>query len=154
MAKQPKPKLPTKKRMAKFADDLWALAVKHDWADKCAVCGHRGGLNSHHLIPRTHIKTRYDLRNGICLCTRCHIWNDDVSPHQNAAGFILWLNHHQPAAHTWLLETLARGSHKKFDAIKNASYYCETIKGLKECVDDEDYVRIVGQKFSVWLDEN
>lgn len=148
--------VPAKGRLRDMADKLWSLAVKIDWDHQCAVCGHRGGLNSHHLLPRQHTTTRYDLVNGICLCRRCHLFCPDVSPHQNAAGFVAWLEQHHTSLYNWLMDTTASGEHRNRDCniTTNATYYCDTIKSLRQYVDDEDYTRIVGQKFSAWLDEN
>ena len=147
-------RVPAKGRLRDLADKLWSLAVKIDWDHRCAVCGHRGNLNSHHLVPRQHTATRYDLHNGICLCRRCHQFCPDVSPHQNAAGFIVWLEQHIPSRYHWLMNVTEERSYRNFTGTTNAAFYCDTIKSLRHYVEDDDYTRIVGQKFSVWLDEN
>ena len=145
--------VPAKGRLRDIADRLWSLAVKEDWANRCAMCGHRGDLNSHHLIPRQHAATRYDLHNGICLCRRCHQFCPDVSPHQNAAGFLVRLEWSYPATAKWYLETTESQEYKRFDGTTNAAYYCDQIRRLREYVEPEDFERIVGQRFSAWLEE-
>lgn len=155
MAKQRKrtnSTVPAKGRLRDMADQLWSLAVKDDWAHRCAMCGRRSTLNAHHLIPRGHTTTRYLLRNGICLCAHCHQFNNDASPHLNAAGFMLWLSEHFPPTATWYEEEVEDGYYKTFDGTTNATFYCDTILALKEYVSEEDCRRICGAKFSEWLD--
>ena len=146
-------KVPAKGRLREMADQLWSLAVKYDWGHKCAICGNGGDLNSHHLIPRHHYGTRYDLNNGICLCRRCHQFCPDHSPHQNAAGFVSWLEYHHDWLAEWLFQTIETGG-QRFNDTKSASYYCEWIVTLGEYVEEDDFVRIVGKQFSEWLREN
>ena len=148
--------VPAKGRLKDMADQLWSLAVKEDWANRCAMCGHRGDLNSHHLIPRQHAATRYDLHNGICLCRRCHQFCPERSPHQNAAGFMVWLKVMFPASDKWYVETTTADASIYLNSgiTTNAAYYCDQIRRLKEYVDEDDYTRIVGQRFSRWLEEN
>jgi hypothetical protein len=144
--------VPAKGRLKEMADQLWSLAVKSDWANKCAICGHRGDLNSHHLIPRQHVKTRYDLQNGICLCRRCHQFCPDKAPHQNPAGFMLWLEEFRPLLAEWYLGTMESGAYRNFEGTTNAAFYCGVIRTLREYVEEDDYRRICGAKFSAWLD--
>ena len=134
---------PSKGRLRDFADQLWSLAIKEDWAHKCAVCGTSSTLNSHHLVPRQHEATRYELRNGICLCVAHHQFDNDLSPHQNAAGFIKWLEWHHPELAEWLFEHCR----PKFDGTKNAAHYIEVIRSLRQHVEPDDFDRIVGIKF-------
>jgi len=143
--------VPAKGRLREIADDLWSLAVRSDWAGKCAVCGARK-CEAHHIIPRQHQAMRYDLKNGIALCAPCHKFNKDISPHQNAAGWLMWLLEDQPLRYLWYMEMVASGDHKRFEGTTNATYYCDVIRGLKEYVEEEDYTRIVGKRFSNYLD--
>ena len=149
MAKRRKkthPVMPARGRMRDIADRLWSWAVRDDWAWKCAVCGFEK-TEAHHLVPRHHEGTRYTLRNGIGLCARCHKFDKDMSPHENAAGWLSWLRHHHPE----LCEWYEANRSPAFDGIKNAAYYCGIIRDLKQYVDDDEYVRIVGVKFAAWL---
>jgi len=134
-----------------MADKLYSLAVRYDWGNKCAVCG-AGKCEAHHLIPRQHQKTRYDLRNGIALCPVHHKFDADISPHQNSAGWMLWLWDYRREVHDWYLEKVRDHQHRKFEGTTNAQYYCDVIRSLKQYVEEEDYERIVGVKFSQWLE--
>ena len=145
--------LPAKGRLRDIADQLWSLAVKADWNHRCAICDIRGDLNSHHLIPRQHTATRYDLGNGICLCRRCHQFCPDRSPHQNAAGFILWLEEMYPGLFEWLMSTTESGAYQDFAGTKNAAFYVETICELRQYFEPEEFERIVGVRLSAYLEE-
>lgn len=145
--------VPAKGRLREMADRLWANAVKSDWANRCAMCGRRGNLNSHHLIPRQHYRFRYELRNGCCLCARCHQFCPDRSPHQNPAGFVMWLEQRHHALSKWYFAQMA-GEYRRPIDTKNASYFCGVIRGLREYVDPEEFERICGVRFAQWLEEN
>ena len=55
-------------------DKLWSEKIKIIWGYKCARCGRTEYLNSHHIIGKSNFNTRWDLNNGICLCSGCHMW--------------------------------------------------------------------------------
>ncbi len=144
--------VPAKGRLRDMADQLWARAVKADWNHRCAACG-AGKCDAHHLIPRQHQETRYVLQNGIALCATHHQFDPDLSPHQNAPGFVLWLETQHPELAEWVFQTLGNGSHKRFDGTTNATYYIAVIRNLQQYVEEEDYLRIVGKKFSQYLED-
>jgi hypothetical protein len=140
--------VPAKGILRGHADRLWSLAVRADWNNRCCVCGSTK-VDAHHLVPRQHEATRYDLQNGLALCSTHHQWDKDLSPHQNSAGFLCWLRDHHSFRYEWLIEN----RRPVFTGTKNAPYYCDVIRRLKQYVEPEDYVSIVGVKFSVWLAE-
>lgn len=145
--------IPAKGRLRDMADRLWSHAVRADWLGRCAVCGYVE-TDAHHLIPRQWEATRYDLQNGVALCANHHKFDPDVAPHQTPHGWTAWLRDHQNMRHSWVVLTLADGTHRSFDGTKNAAYYCDHIRRLKQYVDDDVYVKIVGVKFSQWLEAN
>ena len=144
--------VPAKGRLRDMADQLWSLAVKEDWANQCAMCRRRSGLNAHHLIPRQHPATRYDLANGLCLCKPCHQFDAHRSPHQCAGGFILWLKEEYALTAAWYMEAMESCTYRKFNRTTNAQFYIEVIRSLREYVDEDDYTRILGQRFAAYLD--
>ena len=148
MAKCPK----TKKTLRSNADDLWSAAVKQDWAHKCSMCGNTEALNSHHLIPRQHTTYRYDLKNGCCLCVHCHQFNADRSPHQHAAGWLQWLHAHHPTFARWYCDT-TRNLKKQPPVTKDIDFYCDVIWRLKDYVEEDVYLKIVGPRFADYLEE-
>lgn len=153
MAKRRKPtnkNVPAKGRLRDMADTLWSLAVRGDWNWKCAVCG-IGRCEAHHLIPRQHELTRYELQNGIALCSSHHQFDAEISPHQNAAGWLHWLAEHHPVFFDWYTEMTETGEYKNFDGTKNAQHYIDVIQRLREYVEEEEFTRIVGVRFSEYL---
>lgn len=152
-AKKPKraaiQKLPAKPRLRAIADDLWSLAVKIDWAMKCAVCKTTNDLQSHHLIKRCNCNAhRYTLDNGICLCANHHQWNPHCSPHNGEVGFVAWLYSHHPQRIHWVLE---HQSDKLESRSVSQGFYLEKIKGLRQYVEDDDFQRIVGVRLCEYL---
>jgi len=146
------PNIPAKKRLREIADRLWSCAVRNDWANRCAVCGLRR-CEAHHLIPRHNQATRYELRNGIALCAKHHQFNKDVSPHQNAAGWMQWLRDHHPTIEQWYTATVESGDHCRFSGTTNEPYYISVIRELRQYVDIGDFERIAGLRFSRWLED-
>ena len=63
-----------KKRLEKECMKLWAEIVKVRAKGVCEYpnCNRRQNLNAHHLFTRAKNSTRYDLDNGICLCSYHH----------------------------------------------------------------------------------
>jgi len=142
--------IPAKGRLREIADKLWAAAVRDDWAGKCAVCGRtEGQLESHHIIPRGHEQTRYNLANGILLCRQHHMWDANMAPHENAAGWMDWLQDNHPQLHKWYVED----PRPTFDGIVNWMYLGDVITEFQEYVDEEEYTKVVGIRFSRWLQE-
>lgn len=143
--------LPAKGRMQDIANELWSRAVRDDWGNKCAMCGATAGqLDAHHIVSRQHNATKYDLRNGMCLCARHHRWDPDLSPHENAAGFLSWLESHHPELHEWYTSN----PRPRFEGTTNVEWYCDQIRRLRQYVEPEEFVRIVGVRFSAYLEEN
>lgn len=91
------------KSLPKKADDLWSKAVRKVWA--CAYCGKRENLNAHHIFSRHNKSVRWDLDNGICLCSWCHVFSDKFSAHKTPTDFTYWLE--TQYSREWL-ETLGR----------------------------------------------
>lgn len=71
-------------------DKLWASRVKSIARNKCEICGDTKGLNSHHIQPRNNYSVRWYLRNGVCLCNKCH-QKDPYSAHKNPLWFMEYM---------------------------------------------------------------
>ena len=141
---------PTARRMA---DDVWSAAVKEDWNYRCAICGQCHTLNSHHIIPRQHYGSRYEMLNGICLCVNCHQYCPHYSPHVNGRGFDLWLEQHHQVNYEWTRELMKCGEHEDIET-KTVFYFCDVLQSLREYVSEAEFVRIVGKRFSQYLEEH
>ena len=72
-------------------DKLWALKVKERDLFKCVICGKTENLNSHHIIVRENKDTKYDINNGLTLCSNHHIFDRKISAHNNPLGLFLWM---------------------------------------------------------------
>lgn len=69
-------------------DKAWSRAILSKGV--CEVCGETQSLNPHHIEGRRNFRLRWDLRNGVCLCSGCHIFRKD-SAHQSPEWFHFWL---------------------------------------------------------------
>lgn len=83
-------------REQKEKDKEWALNIKNRDAWRCMICGDAFHPNAHHIIPRENKEYRYELDNGITLCTKHHKFSRVLSAHNNPFAFFLWLRrfHH------------------------------------------------------------
>ena len=87
------------------ADDEWSKQIRT--VGKCEICRRTTSLNAHHLINRTRLLFRHDLSNGICLCSRCHCFDNNVSPHLGLYSsdiFRKWLVKNRPGQFQWYEE--------------------------------------------------
>lgn len=56
-----------------YLDALWRKAVRMLAKGKCFKCG-QPGSEAHHIIRRAKMLARWDWRNGVYLCPKCHQW--------------------------------------------------------------------------------
>jgi len=77
--------------LKKKCDKLWSEAVKIEYNYECQYCWKKEHLNSHHLFTRARNSTRFDIDNGICLCSWCHTLSSNFSAHQTWLEFFEWL---------------------------------------------------------------
>jgi hypothetical protein len=95
-------KVKTKKQLIKACDIAWSKAVKVRDDYTCQMCGSVSGLNSHHIIGRINYSLRFDLKNGLTLCSSCHKFSRN-SAHNNPVYFIDWYKKHYPEDYEYLL---------------------------------------------------
>ena len=83
----------TKKRKSdlKICDNLWSKLVKIRAKFRCEHCWSTFKLNSHHIFTRNNYSTRFDLDNGICLCSWCHTMSSKFSAHKTPMEFTEWI---------------------------------------------------------------
>ena len=88
-------------------DKIWKSDIRRLWSDKCAVCGKSNcKLDCHHLISRTIPEFRHDNKNGILLCSGCHLFSKRNSAHSGSLVFHEWLRVTHPDIHNYLLNKL------------------------------------------------
>ena len=70
-------KMPAIKTLKRNCHDTWSQIVRLRDRNKCQMCGDTETLQAHHAVVTSHLggSTRYDTRNGVCLCYKCHIIN-------------------------------------------------------------------------------
>lgn len=54
-----------------YLDALWREAVYKQFGGRCALCG-KDDAQAHHVVGRRRRVLRWDVQNGILLCTGCH----------------------------------------------------------------------------------
>lgn len=80
-----------KKKEDKILLDLWNQIVFIKAKHQCEICGKNWGrLNGHHIFSSRKKSTRYDTRNGVCLCFQHHRGGKN-SAHQAPYWFERWL---------------------------------------------------------------
>lgn len=86
----------------KKADDVWADIITSE--GKCVICSRTTSLNAHHIITRGRLRFRHDIDNGLCMCSHCHRFNANISPHVDsfsAENFLDWLMKKRPDQFLW-----------------------------------------------------
>ncbi len=98
----------SKSQIIKDMTTLWAMTVRE--IGHCEVCGVGNYLEAHHLIERGNHLYRCDKRNGVCLCSSCHVYSAELSAHGRKGGvmsagerFIQWMKDNKPAQWAWYM---------------------------------------------------
>ncbi len=68
----------------KKLDKAWSLKVRSQ--GHCTLCPKTNNLNPHHYVGRRNRNVRWDLDNGVCLCSGCHTMKTQ-SAHQDPEWF-------------------------------------------------------------------
>lgn len=84
-------KISKKKGIEGKLDQAWSKLVKLRAGMECEYCGTKvKQLHSHHLFTRSRKATRWDVKNGICLCASHHVLGN-FSAHKSPLEFSQWL---------------------------------------------------------------
>lgn len=113
----------SKKTLCKKADILWSKVVRLRDGNHCQVCGKNSSLNAHHLIHKAVRFFRHDPENGICLCSGCHIFSNELSAHGASWAFDDWMKEHRPDQFEWWVKN-------RNELHFNASYDYEKRAGI------------------------
>lgn len=82
-------------------DKLWRDAI-HERDGYCQICGHKGSyLNAHHVIGRRNQNLRWELQNGLLLCSGCHALKT-LSAHQDPIWFLDWFKQKYPERYEYI----------------------------------------------------
>lgn len=113
MSKKKRKKAPLAQRKANPNSMYWRRQADEAWSEqirsvgKCEICGRASSLNAHHLIARGRLRFRHNLSNGVCLCSHCHNFNANVSPHVDSFSgerFLVWLELKRHGQWVWYEE--------------------------------------------------
>jgi hypothetical protein len=110
-----------KKGEIKKLDKLWGLAIRKRANDLCEKCG-KPANNPHHIFGRKNFSVRWDLENGICLCSGCHTMNR-WSAHQAPTWFSDWLK--EKRGEEWYDNLLVRANRVAFNNFEDIKIYLE-----------------------------
>jgi hypothetical protein len=77
----------SRKLLEKKLDVTWSKVVRHTALDRCEYCGSTNTVQAHHIIPRTHKGTRWDVHNGVSLCLAHHLY----WAHKDVIAFYEWI---------------------------------------------------------------
>lgn len=84
-------KIKKKKGIEGKLDIAWSKLVKLRAGNKCEYCGTTTKqLHSHHIYTRSRKTTRWDEKNGLCLCASHHVLGN-FSAHKSPLEFTEWL---------------------------------------------------------------
>ena len=83
-------------------DKKWSLIIRSKgYCEVCKTSVHQ--LHPHHVTGRVNLNTRWDIRNGCCLCATHHTMGQK-SAHQSPLWFHEWLLKHRPEDVAYLNE--------------------------------------------------
>lgn len=84
--------------LIKKCDKLWSQLVILSAGGKCEKFGSNKHIQAHHIVPRTNWNLRFDERNGIALCRKCHLY----WAHKDSIEFYNWLANYRNSDLTYL----------------------------------------------------
>ena len=81
----------TERKEEKEKEVEWSriIRTRDNWA--CVICGNPYKPNAHHIIPREVKEYKFDLDNGVTLCTKHHKFCRKISAHNAPLAFFMWL---------------------------------------------------------------
>lgn len=85
-------------------DKLWSKKIRsRGYCEYCLKRPPEVVLHAHHIYSRRHYATRWDLDNGVCLCTGCHLYK----AHKDIQEFSDWVVAHFGSTHIEILRNKA-----------------------------------------------
>ena len=86
----------SKSKGRNFCDELWSLLVKIRDGKVCCICKATEYNQSHHLLSRRILSTRWDVKNGITVCPNCHEYSLTLSFHTSPWATETWVKENRP----------------------------------------------------------
>ena len=85
---------PKKKTLENKCDALWREIIKRNGT--CDWCGKSSGkLDAHHVMGRGRKSLRWDLRNGVALCFRCHRLKAHSPSAKDVQEYLNWVEEYK-----------------------------------------------------------
>ena len=89
------------------ANILWSAEIRA--VGQCEIDGcHNTDLNAHHILGKgAYPHLRFDLSNGVCLCSGHHTFDSNICPHGTLPameGFLEWLIANRQGQYQWYME--------------------------------------------------
>jgi hypothetical protein len=69
----------TRQQLIKLCDVQWSKLVKLNVDRVCEWCG-KPAMDSHHMLSRRNMSTRFKPENGVALCKGCHLHYHNNEP--------------------------------------------------------------------------
>ena len=85
-------------QLKKQADKLFSLIVRS--RGSCERCATTRNLQCAHIQSRTNLHLRWDEKNALCLCVRCHLY----WAHKNPLEFATWYVALYPKENAYLMK--------------------------------------------------
>ena len=119
-------KIKSRKYLKNKCDRLWSMIIKS--GGNCEICG-QPTRDSHHVIGRKNLSTRWDLKNGVRLCFQHHT-GGNKSAHNDPLEFINWFKKTRLDDYEYLLKE--KNKTKTFSIFD----YEEIIKNLENVLNE------------------
>lgn len=119
----------TVKSVKASCDREWSILVRSRAGFKCERCGatpQQSQLHAHHVYGRNNHRLRFEPRNGVCLCARCHRWT-----HDNPLAYASWFLEHREDDDAFLQAESLKGLVKR-----DLNDYLELEKILRNSKED------------------
>ena len=129
--KKKKKKKSNRKVLRKQLDKIWSEVVRKRANNICEykTCKKTTYLNTHHIFSRSNLSVRWDLNNGICLCSGHHTLTND-SAHKNPIEFVEWLK--KERGDQWYNELRLKANQIKKWTDQELESLLEALKEIKE----------------------
>lgn len=130
--KIPKPKkAPSIKQLRSKADGLWQQAVFKKWGDKC-VCNQPAYCGHHFYYKGSYGHLRYDLDNGVPICSHCHFLVHTKDPKKIEDKI------KEKRGDQWLKDLRLKANQTP-SSYRGVKWYKENIEFLEEYINKVDY---------------
>ena len=104
---------------------MWSIKVRNTYDNKCVICGSDKFINAHHIESRKNSALRFDIKNGVALCPKCHKFGIN-SAHNSPIWFHQWLLKNTPETIGYILDNRDNKPEETIEYIE------EIIKRLSE----------------------